>query len=230
MDNVVEKYREFIRSACKVAGNAAGAEAIIKAIEVERAGPNLRIPSIVCCIGKRGTGVTTLCKTYLNAFKKNFSRVIIIDPSHTYSDYVGECEVQDTLPDDLTNAKEKTLLVLDDFIKDARADIKSLRELFLNHQSYCLTILLTMKFPVGLPPDMRCKIDYIFLFKEEFPSNLKRLYDHYGNKFNSYDDFVDKLIEMTAQPYHGMLIDRTRDVVLPFHSRQWQAQNNRFKC
>jgi hypothetical protein len=68
--------------------------------------------------------------------------------------------------------------------------------------------LLTMQFPLGITPELRCNFDYIFLLKEDFYSNLKRLYDHYAGMFPTFEAFRQVFKELTANFGSMVIVNR----------------------
>ena len=47
---------------------------------------------------------------------------------------------------------------------------------------YKMLFLLTMQYALGVPPNLRTNIDYVFS-RENYVSNRKRLYEHYAGMF-----------------------------------------------
>ena len=43
--------------------------------------------------------------------------------------------------------------------------------------------LLLLQYALGVPPNLRTNIDYVFILRENFVSNRKRLYEHYAGMF-----------------------------------------------
>ena len=46
-----------------------------------------------------------------------------------------------------------------------------------------------MRYPIGIGPELRSNIDYVFLFNEQSILNRKKLYHHYGSIVSSFEDF-----------------------------------------
>lgn len=70
-------------------------------------------------------------------------------------------------------------------------------ELFYNSRHYGIAFIVTFQFPLGLRPELRCNFDYVFLLKEDFYSNQKRLYDHYGGMFPTFELFRQVFMQLT---------------------------------
>ena len=52
------------------------------------------------------------------------------------------------------------------------------------------------------------QFNYIFLFREDIVSNQRRLYEHYGHKFPTFDIF-QKVFDALTDDYCCMVIDNT---------------------
>ena len=50
-----------------------------------------------------------------------------------------------------------------------------MRSVFMNGRDYKLLFLLTMQYALGIPPNLRTNIDYVFILRENYVSNRKRL-------------------------------------------------------
>lgn len=56
-------------------------------------------------------------------------------------------------------------------------------------QKYRITYFLGMQFPVGIDEKCRSQSDYVYLFHDDFKSNVERLYNHYAQMFPTFDLF-----------------------------------------
>ena len=65
--------------------------------------------------------------------------------------------------------------------------------------------ILTMQFPLGITPELRCNFDYIFLLAEDIYSNLKRLYEHYAGMFPTFESFR-KVFSVLTDDFGSMVI------------------------
>lgn len=94
----------------------------------------------------------------------------------------------------------RIFLVMDDCLssKTTWAKDKPIQEMFYNGRHYEITFVLTMQFPLGIGPELRCNFDYIFLLAEDFVSNQKRLFDHYAGMFPNFDSFRSVFLELTS--------------------------------
>lgn len=177
-------------------------------------------PSI-CMIGKRGSGKTLVMKELLSYMYKSkmIDECVIISPTDRMSAQYNQIadniyySYDDKIVEELLeiqrhriNESEKTgkkpknvVIVLDDCLshKGNWARSQAMQELFFNSRCYRITLLLTMQFPLGLSPELRSNIDYIFLSSDDFISNIKRIYDHYAGMFPTFDSFRQVFSQIT---------------------------------
>jgi hypothetical protein len=90
----------------------------------------------------------------------------------------------------------RAFIVLDDMLHDA-ATCKNIQSIFFNGRHYNLFFILTMSYPLGIPPALRSNIDYVFVFNEPNIRNRKKLYDYYGSGCDSFDSFCNILDRYT---------------------------------
>lgn len=102
----------------------------------------------------------------------------------------------------------RSFLIMDDCLssKGEWAKDPSIAEIFYNGRHRNITFLLSMQFPLGIKPEFRTNLDYIFLLAEDFYSNQKRLYEHYAGCFPSFEMFRKVFVEVT-QNYGCLVID-----------------------
>jgi len=102
----------------------------------------------------------------------------------------------------------RTMLIMDDCMSSKGSWVKEqpIAELFFNGRHHNLSFILTMQFPLGIPPEMRSNFDYIFLLADDFISNRKRLYDHYAGMFPDFNTFQQVFLDLTEK-YGCMVIN-----------------------
>ncbi len=90
-------------------------------------------------------------------------------------------------------------LVFDDLMFDSSKWIrdKNVSRMFMNGRHYNILFLLTMQYPLGIPPLLRTSIDWIFIFRESYVSNRDRLYKNYAGMFPSFEIFCQVMDQMT---------------------------------
>ncbi len=84
----------------------------------------------------------------------------------------------------------RLFLILDDCLFDDRwtRDI-GIRSCFMNGRHWKVMFLITMQYPLGIPPALRTNIDYTIIMREMYMSNRKRIYEHYAGCFPTFDMF-----------------------------------------
>ena len=51
---------------------------------------------------------------------------------------------------------------------------KNIRCIFMNGRHYKIFLLITMQHGLGLPPDLRSNIDYVFIFRNNIVKSVKK--------------------------------------------------------
>lgn len=97
-------------------------------------------------------------------------------------------------------------LIFDDLMFAANKWIrdKNVSRIFMNGRHYKILFLLTMQYPLGIPPALRTSIDWIFIFREAYVKNRQRLYENYAGMFPSFDVFCQVMDQMTED--YGCLV------------------------
>lgn len=104
--------------------------------------------------------------------------------------------------------QNRAFVVLDDMLADsAWAKDKTIKTIFFNGRHYNLFFILTMQYPLGIPPALRSNIDYVFVFNEPSIKNRKKIYDDYGGCISSFDHFCNILDSCTTD--HKCLVIKT---------------------
>ena len=92
----------------------------------------------------------------------------------------------------------RAFLVLDDCLYDnSWTKDKNVRSLFMNGRHFKILFIITMQYALGIPPNLRTNIDYIFILRENYVSNRKRLYEHYAGMFPNFEMFCQVMDQCT---------------------------------
>ena len=104
----------------------------------------------------------------------------------------------------------RAFLILDDLMADSKTWIKdpNIKSMFFNGRHYKLFFLLSMQFALGIPPELRSNIDFVFILREPYMSNRKRLYEHYAGMFGSLDAF-SQVMDQCTENFECLVIDNT---------------------
>ncbi|NBU33747.1 hypothetical protein EB118_12205 [bacterium] len=100
-------------------------------------------------------------------------------------------------------------IVLDDMLHDAQnwKKEKTIKSIFFNGRHYNILFILTMQYPLGITPELRSNIDYVFIFNEPSIKNRKKIYDDYAGMIPSFDHFCNILDSCTQN--HECLVIKT---------------------
>ena len=106
-----------------------------------------------------------------------------------------------------SNIDPYSFLILDDLMYDASRWIKdvNVRDIFMNGRHFNLMFLITMQFPLGIPPCYRTNVDIIVIFKDPILSNRRRLYDHYAGMFPTFEIF-NQVMNQCTDNYECLVI------------------------
>lgn len=92
----------------------------------------------------------------------------------------------------------RTFVILDDCLYDNTwARDKMMRLLFMNGRHWKVMLLITMQYPLGIPPTLRTNIDYAFILREPYISNRKRIYENYAGMFPTFESFCQVMDQCT---------------------------------
>lgn len=92
----------------------------------------------------------------------------------------------------------RTFVILDDCLYDNTwARDKMMRLLFMNGRHWKVMLIITMQYPLGIPPALRTNIDYVFILREPYIANRKRIYDNYAGMFPTFESFCQVMDQCT---------------------------------
>lgn len=100
-------------------------------------------------------------------------------------------------------------IVLDDMLHDAQnwKKEKTIKNIFFNGRHYNFLFILTMQYPLGITPELRSNIDYVFIFNEPSIKNRKKIYEDYCGMLPSLQHFENILDACTQN--HECLVVKT---------------------
>jgi hypothetical protein len=85
----------------------------------------------------------------------------------------------------------RAFVILDDCLYDATwTRDKMMRLLFMNGRHWKVMLVITMQYPLGIPPTLRTNIDYVFILRENYIANRKRIYENYAGMFPTFESFL----------------------------------------
>jgi hypothetical protein len=123
-----------------------------------------------------------------------------------------------------SNIDPRTFVILDDCLYDNTwARDKLMRLLFMNGRHWKVMLVITMQYPLGIPPQLRTNIDYVFILREPYIANRKRIYENYAGMFPTFEAFC-QVLDQTTENYDCMVINnnaksnKLQDQVFWYHA------------
>jgi hypothetical protein len=63
-----------------------------------------------------------------------------------------------------------------------------------------------MQYPLGIPPNLRTNIDYVFILRENYLTNRKRIYENYASMFPTFEAFCS-VMDQTTENFECLVIN-----------------------
>jgi len=105
-----------------------------------------------------------------------------------------------------TTIDPRTFLILDDCLFDSSwSKDKMMRLLFMNGRHWKIMCIITMQYPLGIPPNLRTNIDYVFILREPYLTNRKRIWENYASMFPTLEAFCS-VMDQTTENYECLVI------------------------
>ena len=103
----------------------------------------------------------------------------------------------------------RSFMILDDCMyDDSWTHDKNIRYLFMNGRHQKVFFLITMQYPLGIQPALRTNVDFVFILREPYLNNRKRIFDNYAAAFPSFEFFC-QIMDQCTQNYECIVIDNT---------------------
>ena len=183
---------------------------------------------VVVLIGKRDTGKSFLCKDILY-YHSDIPVGQVISGTEAANQFYGELVpplfIHEEFNSDIVsnmlkrqkmmvekknngeNIDPRAFLILDDCLYDSKWTRETcMRSVFMNGRHWKLLFLLTMQYALGIPPNLRTNIDYVFILRENYVSNRKRLYEHYAGMFPTFEMF-NQVMDQCTENYECLVIN-----------------------
>ena len=101
----------------------------------------------------------------------------------------------------------RTFVILDDCLYDNTwSRDKMMRLLFMNGRHWKVFLIITMQYPLGIPPTLRTNIDYVFILREPYIANRKRIYENYAGMFPTFESFC-QVMDQCTENFECLVID-----------------------
>ena len=188
---------------------------------------DIKDDKVVVLIGKRETGKSFLCKDILynhsnipvgqvisgteaaNEFYSKMVPKLFIHEEYQPAIIQNILKRQRMMLDKWkanSSIDPRAFLVLDDCLYDnSWTKDKNVRSLFMNGRHFKILFMITMQYALGIPPNLRTNIDYIFILRENYVSNRKRLYEHYAGMFPNFEMFC-QVMDQCTENYECLVV------------------------
>jgi hypothetical protein len=190
--------------------------------------------SVCVFIGRRRTGKSTLVRDLLyhqqeiplgtvisGTEESNHFYRSLIPPLFIHGDYspviiANFCKRQKMILQKIGKEVEmygqartdpRSFLIMDDCLyDDSWLHDRNIRYLFLNGRHLKVFFLITMQYPLGIPPMLRTNVDFAFILREPSPQNRKRIFENFGSAFPSFEFFC-QIMDQCTQNYEVVVIN-----------------------
>jgi hypothetical protein len=106
-----------------------------------------------------------------------------------------------------SNIDPRAFVIMDDCLYDSSwTKDKLMRSLFFNGRHWKIMLIITMQFPLGIPPNLRTNIDYVFILRDSYISNRKRIYENYAGMFPTFDAFC-QIMDACTENFECLVIN-----------------------
>lgn len=106
-----------------------------------------------------------------------------------------------------SNIDPRAFLILDDCLYDAKSWINedSTRYVFMNGRHVDLSTMITMQYPLGITPNLRTNVDFVFILRENILGNRRRIYENYAGMFPTFEMFCT-FMDQCTENYECLVI------------------------
>ena len=227
-------------------------------LELKKFDPTkIKSDSVVVFIGKRNTG-KSYCMKDIMSYNRDIPVGVVVSPTERANGYFEKFIPKMLIYDDLdeklvskflnrqiniTKDKKRDLekhgsstidprafLILDDCMYNkAIMKDKNIRCIFMNGRHYKIFLLITMQHGLGLPPDLRSNIDYVFIFRNNIVKEREKIYNHYAGMFPTFDVF-NQVMNQCTENYECLVIDnKTQSNNINDNVYWYKAQDSNYK-
>ena len=191
---------------------------------------------VIIILGRRGTGKSVLIKDILyyhqdipvgtvisgteegNGFYNKIIPKVFIH--HEYNTVIIEnlLKRQKSIMNQINKDKEmyqrstidgRCFCILDDCLYDDKwTRDKMMRCLFLNGRHWKVMVVIALQSPLGIPPNLRTNVDYVFILRDNYLSNRKKIYENYAGMFPTFESFC-QIMDSCTENYECLVLDNS---------------------
>ena len=195
----------------------------------------LKDDAVIVLLGARNTGKTVLAQSLLYTHS-SIPAGIIISPTEavnqSFTPYVPKMLIYDQYEPAIVERfverqKKITAQYKEELRKYGRSDIDprafillddcmydnswvndtAIRYLFFNGRHIKVLLIITMQFPLGIPPALRANVDYVFINRNNMIKDRERIYQQYAGMFPTFDIF-QSVMNAATEDYHCVVINK----------------------
>jgi hypothetical protein len=167
---------------------------------------------VILLVGKRGSGKSIVIREILenlkdipvkavvscegNSFYKKFLPSTLIYEKYEQNIVENILQHQEN---DNTLLDSRKIVVFDDclFGSTTLENNNILGQLIMNCRHYNIIPIIAIQFPLYIDPIVKRNIDYVFIFREDYNGNKKRIYENYAGIFPSFNSFCKVMNQCT---------------------------------
>ena len=101
----------------------------------------------------------------------------------------------------------RAFCLLDDCLYDNSwtKDI-NIKAFFMNGRHKDLLFIITMQYVLGIPPLLRTNIDYVFILREPYVQNRRKIFENFAGVFGNFDVFC-QVMDQCTENYECLVIN-----------------------
>lgn len=106
------------------------------------------------------------------------------------------------------NMDKRAILILDDlmFAKNSWVKNPRIKEIAMNGRHWDVSFIITLQYCLGIPPDLRANVDYVFLFKENRMAERRKLYEYWAGVIPTFKMFCE-IMDSCTNDFGCIVID-----------------------
>jgi len=105
-----------------------------------------------------------------------------------------------------SNIDPRAFLILDDCLYDSSwIREESTRYVFMNGRHIDMVTMITMQYPLGVTPNLRTNIDFVFILRETGIGNRKRIYENFASMFPTFSMFC-QFMDQCTENYECLVV------------------------
>jgi len=189
---------------------------------------------VIVLVGSRGTGKSFLVKDILynhktipmgivisgteavNGYFEKFVPKMFLHYEYTSDKVLNILKRQEMLMKEVkknidsygkSDIDTRVFVILDDCLHDANgwSRDKYMKFLFVNGRHWKVMLIITMQYPMGIPPMLRCNVDYTFILREPNLTNRRRIFDNYAGMFPTFESFC-QVMDSCTENYECLVV------------------------